>query len=114
MFNQALFHVLKYPAWISAEATPQSREAFMMQTTAGRDMTKKETYVITTGTMMIAKRIMIPTTIQIRIFISFHHISLRTRFAPRRKPWAETAKLSIHPSNQHSIHAKQHFNQHLG
>jgi hypothetical protein len=45
MFNQALFHVLKYPAWISAEATPQSREAFMMQTTAGRDMTKKETYL---------------------------------------------------------------------
>lgn len=30
----------------------------------------------------------------LRIFISFHHICLRTRFAPRRKPWADTARLS--------------------
>lgn len=52
------------------------------------------TYVITTGTIIIVNRMMIPITMHMRIFISFHHICFRTRLAPRRKPWAETAKLS--------------------
>jgi len=30
-----------------------------------------------------------------RIFMSFHHICFLTRFAPLRKPWAETARLSV-------------------
>lgn len=29
-----------------------------------------------------------------RIFMSFHHICFLTRFAPRRNPWAEAARLS--------------------
>ena len=37
----------------------------------------------------------IPTIRQILIFISFHHICFLTRFAPRLKPCAEVAKLSV-------------------
>ena len=48
----------------------------------------------TTGTMMITNRMMMPMTMHMRIFMSFHHIFFRTRLAPRRKPWAETARLS--------------------
>jgi hypothetical protein len=36
-----------------------------------------------------------PTMRHIRIFMSFHHICLRTLLAPLRKPWAETARLSV-------------------
>lgn len=36
-----------------------------------------------------------PTIRHMRIFMSFHHICLRTRLAPRRKPCAETARLSV-------------------
>lgn len=36
-----------------------------------------------------------PTIRHMRIFMSFHHICLRTRLAPRRKPWAETARVSV-------------------
>ena len=52
------------------------------------------TYVMTTGTMIITRRMIIPTAMHMRIFMSFHHIFLRTWLAPRRKPWAEIAKLS--------------------
>jgi hypothetical protein len=38
---------------------------------------------------------MMPAIKHMRIFMSFHHICLRTRFAPRRKPCAETARLSV-------------------
>lgn len=38
---------------------------------------------------------MMPTMRHMRIFMSFHHICLRTRFAPLRKPWADTARLSV-------------------
>ena len=36
-----------------------------------------------------------PTMRHMRIFMSFHHICLRTRLAPLRKPWADTARLSV-------------------
>lgn len=36
-----------------------------------------------------------PTAIRMRIFMSFHHICLRTRLAPRRKPCALCARLSV-------------------
>ena len=36
-----------------------------------------------------------PTIRHMRIFMSFHHICLRTRLAPFRKPWADTARLSV-------------------
>lgn len=36
-----------------------------------------------------------PTMRHMRIFMSFHHICLRTRLAPLRKPWAEVARLSV-------------------
>jgi hypothetical protein len=38
---------------------------------------------------------MMPTIRHMRIFMSFHHICFRTRFAPLRKPWADTARLSV-------------------
>lgn len=46
------------------------------------------------GMMMISRSTMIPTMIQILIFIFFHHICLRTLFAPRRKPWADWLRFS--------------------
>lgn len=52
------------------------------------------TYALTIGTTMMMIRTQIPTAIMTRIFMSFHHICLRTRLALRRKPWADTAKLS--------------------
>jgi len=45
--------------------------------------------------MIITNRMRIPTTRHMRIFMSFHHICLRTRLAPLRKPWADTARLSV-------------------
>jgi hypothetical protein len=45
--------------------------------------------------MMTISRMMMPTIMQIRIFMSFHHICLRTRLAPRRKPCADVARLSV-------------------
>jgi hypothetical protein len=36
-----------------------------------------------------------PTIKHMRIFMSFHHICLRTRLAPLLKPCAETARLSV-------------------
>lgn len=36
-----------------------------------------------------------PTIKHMRIFMSFHHICFRTRFAPRRKSCAEWARLSV-------------------
>jgi len=42
-------------------------------------------------TMMMA----IATPMMIRIFMSFHHIFLRTRLAPRLNPCADTARLSV-------------------
>jgi hypothetical protein len=36
-----------------------------------------------------------PTMRHMRIFMSFHHICLRTRLAPLRKPWADWARLSV-------------------
>ena len=47
------------------------------------------------GTIMTTSRMMMPTMRHMRIFMSFHHICFRTRFAPRRKPWADTARLSV-------------------
>jgi hypothetical protein len=47
------------------------------------------------GTMMTINKMMMPTMMQIRIFMSFHHICLRTRLAPRRKPCADVARLSV-------------------
>jgi hypothetical protein len=47
------------------------------------------------GTMMMMSRMRMPTKRQMRIFMSFHHICLRTRLAPLRKPCAETARLSV-------------------
>jgi len=44
---------------------------------------------------MTINRMMMPTIMQIRIFMSFHHICLRTRLAPRRKPCADVARLSV-------------------
>lgn len=44
---------------------------------------------------MMMSRMMMPTMRHMRIFISFHHICLRTRLAPLRKPWAEVARLSV-------------------
>jgi hypothetical protein len=44
---------------------------------------------------MTISRTMMPTIKHMRIFISFHHICFRTRFAPLRNPWAETARLSV-------------------
>ena len=51
--------------------------------------------VLPMGTMMMASRTMMPTMSHMRIFMSFHHICLRTRFAPLRKPWADWARLSV-------------------
>ncbi len=50
---------------------------------------------IPAGTIMTMRRTMIPTIKHMRIFMSFHHICFRTLFAPLRKPWAETARLSV-------------------
>jgi hypothetical protein len=47
------------------------------------------------GTIMTMSRMMMPTIRHMRIFMSFHHICLRTRLAPLRKPWADTARLSV-------------------
>lgn len=47
------------------------------------------------GTIMTTSSRMMPTIRHMRIFISFHHICLRTRLAPLRKPWADTARLSV-------------------
>lgn len=47
------------------------------------------------GITMMRMRMMMPAIRHILIFISFHHICFRTRLAPRRKPWAETARLSV-------------------
>jgi hypothetical protein len=44
---------------------------------------------------MTMSRMMMPTMRHMRIFMSFHHICLRTRLAPLRKPWADTARLSV-------------------
>lgn len=44
---------------------------------------------------MITSKMMMPTTMQILIFMSFHHICLRTRLAPRLKPCADVARLSV-------------------
>lgn len=44
---------------------------------------------------MTTSRMMMPTMRHMRIFMSFHHICLRTRLAPFRKPWADTARLSV-------------------
>lgn len=41
------------------------------------------------------RRTMIPTIKHMRIFMSFHHICFRTLLAPRRNPWADTARLSV-------------------
>lgn len=43
---------------------------------------------------MMTSKIVIPIAIHILIFISFHHICFLTRFAPRRKPCADWARLS--------------------
>jgi hypothetical protein len=47
------------------------------------------------GTIMTTSRMMMPTMRHMRIFMSFHHICLRTRLAPLRKPWADWARLSV-------------------
>ena len=47
------------------------------------------------GTMMTTSKMMTQITRHTRIFMSFHHICLRTRLAPRRKPCADTARLSV-------------------
>lgn len=47
------------------------------------------------GTMMTINKRMMPAIKHMRIFMSFHHICFRTRFAPRLKPCAETARLSV-------------------
>jgi len=47
------------------------------------------------GTMITIKRTIMPTMIQILIFMSFHHICFLTLFAPLRKPCADTARLSV-------------------
>ena len=47
------------------------------------------------GTMMMTSRMMMPTMRHMRIFMSFHHICLRTLLAPRRKPCADWARLSV-------------------
>jgi hypothetical protein len=47
------------------------------------------------GTIMTTSRMMMPAMRHMRIFMSFHHICLRTRLAPLRKPWADTARLSV-------------------
>ena len=52
------------------------------------------------GTMMTTSRMMMPTIRHMRIFMSFHHICLRTRLAPLRKPCAETARLSVLSCNE--------------
>lgn len=44
---------------------------------------------------MTTNRMITQMTRHTRIFMSFHHICLRTRLAPRRKPWADTARLSV-------------------
>ena len=51
--------------------------------------------ILPEGTMITINRMMMPTMMQIRIFMSFHHICLRTRLAPRRKPCADVARLSV-------------------
>jgi hypothetical protein len=53
--------------------------------------------------MMMTRRITTPPMRHKRIFISFHHICFRTRFAPRRNPCAETARLST-PQSASSVH----------
>lgn len=52
------------------------------------------THALTIGTTMMTMRTAIPIAMMTRIFMSFHHICFLTRFAPRRNPWAETARLS--------------------
>lgn len=44
--------------------------------------------------IMMQSRMMMPAIMSRRIFMSFHHICLRTRCAPRRKPCADTDRLS--------------------
>ena len=43
---------------------------------------------------------MMPTIMQMRIFMSFHHICFLTRFAPLLNPCAETARLSVLSCNE--------------
>lgn len=43
---------------------------------------------------MTTTRMAMPTAMRMRIFMSFHHICLRTRLAPRRNPCALCARLS--------------------
>jgi len=47
------------------------------------------------GTMMMTSKRMMPTIRHILIFMSFHHICFLTLLAPRLKPCAETARLSV-------------------
>lgn len=47
------------------------------------------------GTMMMISRMMMPMIRHILIFISFHHICFLTLLAPRLKPCADVAKLSV-------------------
>ena len=72
---------------------------------------RNRAYALTIGTIMTTSKTQIPIPIMIRIRMSFHlllsnshevweegtyHICLRTRLAPRRNPWADTARLSIY------------------
>ncbi len=52
----------------------------------------------------------LPTTRMILIFMSFHHICLRTRLAPLRNPCAETARLSEgeQPTSQAVVEHDRH------
>lgn len=47
------------------------------------------------GTMMMTSKTMMPMIRHILIFMSFHHICFLTLLAPRLKPCAETARLSV-------------------
>ena len=47
------------------------------------------------GTMITINTMMTPKIRHILIFISFHHMSFLTRLAPRRKPCALIARLSV-------------------
>jgi hypothetical protein len=75
---------------------PISSRAFLsVYSSSFRSRKKGFGNILPEGTMMTINRMMMPTMMQIRIFMSFHHICLRTRLAPRRKPCADVARLSV-------------------
>jgi hypothetical protein len=92
--RDTLVSIILSPVCISSHASPPMiRFLLPVQNSQTKKGLRGES--LPEGTMMTINRMMMPTMMQIRIFMSFHHICLRTRLAPRRKPCADVARLSV-------------------